>query len=415
MSVVSSSVGERLDQRRDQDSLGRPVELARRRAEAVELAELVLGPLLAELLDPRPDRGLCAGRIARRLARASSASRASIAEPASVAVSWSVAAVVGSTEFPSVAGVGEHHRTPMAPAYAARSRQPHRELLRHHPDLLRQRRAAPRPRVLDDRRRRARPPHAPARRGRVLPHRHRRARRAGRAGGRARGRHPAGARRPQRAAVRAADAERSRPRTTSSSAPPTASTWPRSRRSCSASTTTATSTRASTRAGTARAAPTSRPSPSSARTTPARSTRSRSIASARRTGSFASRPSRSRSSASTPSGPTSSSPSSRRNEALSFITQGLQDVSLSRPKLSWGVPLPWDPEQVMYVWFDALLNYVTALSLRARGRGPDRALLARLPRDRQGHPQVPRRLLAGVPARRRATRCRGGCSSTATC
>jgi methionyl-tRNA synthetase len=55
-------------------------------------------------------------------------------------------------------------------------------------------------------------------------------------------------------------------------------------------------------------------------------------------------------------------PDFRRNEALSFIKSGLQDVSLSRPKLTWGVPLPWDTEQVMYVWFDALLNYVTGLT-----------------------------------------------------
>jgi methionyl-tRNA synthetase len=54
-------------------------------------------------------------------------------------------------------------------------------------------------------------------------------------------------------------------------------------------------------------------------------------------------------------------PEVRRNEALAFIKGGLEDVSLSRPKLKWGMPLPWDPEQRMYVWFDALLNYVTAL------------------------------------------------------
>jgi methionyl-tRNA synthetase len=60
-------------------------------------------------------------------------------------------------------------------------------------------------------------------------------------------------------------------------------------------------------------------------------------------------------------------PDFRRNEALSFIKQGLEDVSLSRPKLSWGVPLPWEPGQVMYVWFDALLNYVTALSYAREG------------------------------------------------
>jgi methionyl-tRNA synthetase len=54
-------------------------------------------------------------------------------------------------------------------------------------------------------------------------------------------------------------------------------------------------------------------------------------------------------------------PDFRRNEALSFIKQGLQDVSLSRPTLKWGVPVPWDTDQVIYVWFDALLNYYSAL------------------------------------------------------
>ena len=60
-------------------------------------------------------------------------------------------------------------------------------------------------------------------------------------------------------------------------------------------------------------------------------------------------------------------PKARYNEALSFIHGGLEDVSLSRPKLTWGVSLPWDPEQVMYVWFDALLNYVTALTFAHEG------------------------------------------------
>jgi methionyl-tRNA synthetase len=60
-------------------------------------------------------------------------------------------------------------------------------------------------------------------------------------------------------------------------------------------------------------------------------------------------------------------PAARYNEALSFIRGGLEDVSLSRPKLTWGVRLPWDPDQVMYVWFDALLNYVTALSYARKG------------------------------------------------
>jgi methionyl-tRNA synthetase len=60
-------------------------------------------------------------------------------------------------------------------------------------------------------------------------------------------------------------------------------------------------------------------------------------------------------------------PGFRRNEAVSFIKQGLQDVSLSRPKLSWGVPLPWDESQVIYVWWDALLNYVTGLTYAREG------------------------------------------------
>src|ERR671924_1459225 len=58
-------------------------------------------------------------------------------------------------------------------------------------------------------------------------------------------------------------------------------------------------------------------------------------------------------------------PDFRRNEALSFIKQGFQDVSLSRPTLKWGVPVPWDTDQVIYVWFDALLNYYTALGYGA--------------------------------------------------
>jgi len=60
-------------------------------------------------------------------------------------------------------------------------------------------------------------------------------------------------------------------------------------------------------------------------------------------------------------------PDFRRNEALAFIRGGLRDVSLSRSKLSWGVPLTWDPDQVMYVWFDALLNYYTALGYAREG------------------------------------------------
>jgi methionyl-tRNA synthetase len=60
-------------------------------------------------------------------------------------------------------------------------------------------------------------------------------------------------------------------------------------------------------------------------------------------------------------------PQRSANEARAFIDRGLHDVSLSRSKLSWGVPVPWDPEQVFYVWWDALLNYVTALRFARDG------------------------------------------------
>jgi methionyl-tRNA synthetase len=60
-------------------------------------------------------------------------------------------------------------------------------------------------------------------------------------------------------------------------------------------------------------------------------------------------------------------PGPRRNEALSFIKSGLRDVSLSRGKFTWGVPVTWDPAHVFYVWFDALLNYYTALSFAREG------------------------------------------------
>ena len=54
-------------------------------------------------------------------------------------------------------------------------------------------------------------------------------------------------------------------------------------------------------------------------------------------------------------------PDSRRNEVLSFVKQGLQDFSISRVNMDWGIPLPTDPKHTLYVWFDALLGYVTAL------------------------------------------------------
>jgi methionyl-tRNA synthetase len=53
-------------------------------------------------------------------------------------------------------------------------------------------------------------------------------------------------------------------------------------------------------------------------------------------------------------------PVSRKNEVVSFINQGLRDVCISRSNSGWGVPIPGDPDKVLYVWFDALINYVAA-------------------------------------------------------
>jgi methionyl-tRNA synthetase len=54
-------------------------------------------------------------------------------------------------------------------------------------------------------------------------------------------------------------------------------------------------------------------------------------------------------------------PESRRNEVLSFIRSGLRDLSISRTSFKWGVPVPNDPDHIMYVWLDALTNYLTAI------------------------------------------------------
>ena len=60
-------------------------------------------------------------------------------------------------------------------------------------------------------------------------------------------------------------------------------------------------------------------------------------------------------------------PTTKRNEALGFIKQGLQDISITRTSIDWGVPVPWDEKHVFYVWYDALINYCTAI-----GYGTDR-------------------------------------------
>jgi methionyl-tRNA synthetase len=59
--------------------------------------------------------------------------------------------------------------------------------------------------------------------------------------------------------------------------------------------------------------------------------------------------------------PTFIQPVSRRNEVLSFVRSGLRDLCVSRSTFTWGIPVPFDPSQVIYVWIDALTNYITAI------------------------------------------------------
>jgi methionyl-tRNA synthetase len=60
-------------------------------------------------------------------------------------------------------------------------------------------------------------------------------------------------------------------------------------------------------------------------------------------------------------------PAAKRNEILSFVKGGLNDLSVSRTSFSWGVPVPGDPAHVMYVWLDALTNYLTAVGYPDEG------------------------------------------------
>ena len=61
--------------------------------------------------------------------------------------------------------------------------------------------------------------------------------------------------------------------------------------------------------------------------------------------------------------PDACEPASARNEVVSFLEGGVSDLSISRSTFNWGIPVPWDTKQVVYVWFDALLNYATAVGL----------------------------------------------------
>jgi methionyl-tRNA synthetase len=67
--------------------------------------------------------------------------------------------------------------------------------------------------------------------------------------------------------------------------------------------------------------------------------------------------------------PEAVAPRSRRNEVISFVKGGLKDLSISRTSFTWGVPVPGNPRHVVYVWLDALANYITALGYPETGGG----------------------------------------------
>ena len=73
-------------------------------------------------------------------------------------------------------------------------------------------------------------------------------------------------------------------------------------------------------------------------------------------------------------------PETRRNEVMSFVRSGLRDLSVSRSTFSWGIPVPDDPKHVIYVWLDALANYITALGY---GTGHDKLFQKYWPADVQ--------------------------------
>jgi len=74
-------------------------------------------------------------------------------------------------------------------------------------------------------------------------------------------------------------------------------------------------------------------------------------------------------------------PETRRNEVISFVKSGLRDQSISRSTFSWGVPVPDDPKHVIYVWFDALANYITAIGYGSKHQGAQEAFKKYWPAD----------------------------------
>jgi len=76
-------------------------------------------------------------------------------------------------------------------------------------------------------------------------------------------------------------------------------------------------------------------------------------------------------------------PETRRNEVMSFVRSGLRDLSVSRSTFSWGIPVPDDPKHVIYVWLDALANYITAIGYGSAHEGAQNAFKKYWPADVQ--------------------------------
>ena len=74
-------------------------------------------------------------------------------------------------------------------------------------------------------------------------------------------------------------------------------------------------------------------------------------------------------------------PETRRNEVISFVRSGLRDLSISRSTFSWGIPVPDDPRHVIYVWLDALANYITAIGFGSSHEGAQEAFKKYWPAD----------------------------------
>ena len=273
-------------------------------------------------------------------------------------------------------------------------------VLRHDADLLRQRRAAHRHGVHDGHGRRPGALAPPARRRRVLPHRHRRARPEGAAGGGGQRAHPASSR-PTATSARFREAWESLDITNDDFI---RTTEPRHHQAVAKLMQAAydngwieLGTYGACTACPARRT-TSRPTWSTA--TSARSTPPRRAAGggqlllqAVRLHRAAARVVRGQ--------PDGGDPRVQAQRGPRPHPRRAQDVSISRTSIDWGVPVPWDDDHVFYVWYDALDQLRHGGRLRLRP-GAFRDLVARRPPpDRQGHPPVPLRLLAGAVHGRR--------------